>query len=240
MVLLLESIWRVLALVYVGSLVLGFVSLHLLATRVMDANAIQQAVQRFRFERFDVAVEEFDYYIQRFETELDLHNLLQGDATADARRSLLLSRIGPDAFKVLVDHFRPDAVNMKTYVDLKRTLQTHFKKDTCVIAERVKFTLRHRKEEETVTQFLISLRAIAGKCTFGQSLDERLRDQLVIGISNDSWQEEMFRLHPKNDATLQQVEQSALIVEQAFTQQQQIRAMTKSELKQETTTCRVN
>ena len=228
-----------LAIVYVGSLVRGFVSLHLLATRVMDANAIRQAVQRFRFERFDVAVEEFDYYIQRFETELDLHNLLQGDATADARRSLLLSRIGPDAFKVLVDHFRPDAVNTKTYVVLKRTLQTHFKKDTCVIAERVKFTLRHRKEEETVTQFLISLRAIAGKCAFGQSLDERLRDQLVIGISNDSWQQEIFRLHPTNDATLQQVEQSALIVEQAFTQQQQIRAMTKSELKQETTTCRV-
>ena len=145
-------------------------------------------------------MEEFDYYIQRCETELDLHNLLQGNDTADARRNLLLSRIGPNAFKVLVDHFRPDAVNTKTYVDLKRTLQSHFKKDTCVIAERVKFTLRHWKEE-TVTEFLISLRAIAGKCTFGQSLDERLRDQLVIGISNDSWEQEIFRLHPINDAT---------------------------------------
>ena len=106
-----------------------------------------------------------------------------------------------------------------------------------MIAERVKFTLCHWKEEETVTQFLISLRAIAGKCAFGQSLDERLRDQLVIGINNDSWQQEIFRLHPTNDATLQQIEQSALIVEQAFTQQQQIRSMTK--FKQETTTCRV-
>ena len=108
------------------------------------------------------------------------------ETCTDVRRNLLLSRIGPDAFKVLVDHFRPDAVQTKTYVELKRTLQNHFKKDTCVIAERVKFTLCHRKEEETVTQFLISLRAIAGKCAFGQSLDERLRDQLVIGISNDS------------------------------------------------------
>lgn len=56
---------------------------YLLATRVMDLDAIRHAVQRFRFERFDVAVEEFDY-LQRFETELDLHDLLQvhGDAAA--------------------------------------------------------------------------------------------------------------------------------------------------------------
>ena len=203
------------------------------------ANPIQDAVHKFRFERFDSSTEEWEYYIQRFETELQLHNLLEGDESAAARRSLLLSKVGPAAFKVLVDHFRPEAVNTKSYNELKGTLGRQFKKDTCIIAERVKFTLRHRKEGETVTQFIIALRAIAGSCAFGASLNERLRDQLVIGISNDSWQQELFRTHTTNDATLQQVETTALILEQAATQQQRIREMARGEQPTETNTRKV-
>ena len=135
----------------------------------MDAAAIQAAVQRFRFERFDKMGEEWEYYIQRFETELALHGLLEGNATANVRRNLLLSKIGPDAFKVVVDHYRPEDVATKTYVALKETLGKHFRKDTCILAERVKFTLRKRKDGETVTQFLSALRAIAGNCGYGMN-----------------------------------------------------------------------
>ena len=195
----------------------------------MNEAAIAAVTQRFRFDRFDASGEEWEYYIQRFETELALHNLLAGDATAEARRNLLLSKIGPDAFKVLVDHFRPDAVTSKTYAQLKDILRKHYRKDTCILAERVKFTMRHRKDGETVSQFLIALRAIAGNCDFGESLNERLRDQLTIGINDDFWQQELFRLHTTNDTTLQQVEASALILEQASTQQKQIRSMAKGE-----------
>ena len=199
------------------------------------ANAIRDAVQKFRFERFDSTVEDWEYYIQRFETELQLHNLLEGQDSAEARKNLLLAKVGPSAFKVLVDYFRPDAVSTKTYNVLKETLQRHFKKDTCIIAERVKFTLRHRKEGETVTQFVMALRAIAGNCASGGSLNERLRDQLVIGISNDAWQQELFRVHTTNDATLQQVETTALVLEQASTQQQRIREMAHREQAADTT-----
>ena len=74
------------------------------------------------------------------------------------------------------------------------------------MAERVVFAQRHRKEEETVTQFINALRALAGNCDFGASLAERLRDQLVIGLNNDVWQKEIFRLHPTNESTLAQIE----------------------------------
>lgn len=65
--------------------------------------------------------------------------------------------MGPAAFKVLVDYFRLEVVNTKSYDELKGTLGRQFKKDTCIIAELVEFTLRHRKEGETVTQFVIAL-----------------------------------------------------------------------------------
>ena len=105
---------------------------YILATRVARAmaNPIRDAVQKFRFERFDSSTEEWEYYIQRFETELQLHNLLEGDESAAARKSLLLSKVGPAAFKVLVDHFRPDSVNNKSYNELKETLGRQFKKKT--------------------------------------------------------------------------------------------------------------
>eukprot|EP00731_Ephydatia_muelleri_P006604 Em0003g852a len=186
------------------------------------------AVQRFKFDRFVTpAQEKWEYYIQRFETELALYNLFSGDATAEARKNLLLSKVGPEAFRILVDHHRPEAVTTKTYQLLKSTLQRHYQAGICILAERVTFASRYRKEGETVSQFVIALCAIAGNCSFGQSLEERLRDQLAIGINNDYWQRELFRIHTTNEATLQQVEASALVLEQAHNQQHKIQALGK-------------
>jgi hypothetical protein len=58
-------------------------------------------------------------------------------------------------------------------------------------------------------------------------MSERLRDQLVLGLSNDSWQKEIFRLHPTNAATLAQVEASVLVLEQASTQQERLQSLTR-------------
>jgi hypothetical protein len=69
---------------------------------------------------------------------------------------------------------------------------------------------------------LNALRAPAKNCDFGASLAERLRDQLVIGIANDAWQE-IFRLHPTNASTLAQVEATA----QAQMQQQRLHHLTR-------------
>ena len=115
------------------------------------------------------------------------------------RRNLLLSCIGPDAFKVLVDHFRPEEVETQDYDNLKQVLHRYYAKNICTTAERVSFSHRHRK-------FINALCSLAGNCDFGGSLAERLRDQLIIGIGNDALQKEIFRLHPTNVSTLTQVE----------------------------------
>lgn len=61
----------------------------------------------------------------------------------------------------------------------------------------------------------MQLRALAGHCEFGNTLDERLRDQLVIGINNMSWQQELIKTHPKNSAKLADVLSTARNLEQA-------------------------
>jgi hypothetical protein len=69
-----------------------------------------ERVRRFQFDKFDKSAEEWTYYIQRFETELAVSGLLADDVMT-RRRNLLLSRVGAEAFHVVVDHFRPDPVH---------------------------------------------------------------------------------------------------------------------------------
>ena len=170
---------------------------------------------------------------------LAVHGLRTGEDSADARKNLLLSKIGPEAFKVVVDYFCPDPVGTKSYQQLKETLEKHYLKGVCFFAERVKFASRVRGNDEKIAQFLNSLKAIAGHCRFGDSLSERLRDQLIIGINNDAWQQELFRRHTTNEATLQQVEETALVLEQASIQQQQLQGMAKGDGITKSEVCRV-
>ena len=80
--------------------------------------ALTERVRRFQFDRFDPHGQEWQYYIQRFETELAIHKLMDGADAMPSRRNLLLSRKGPEVFKVVVDHFRHAMVNDETYDDL--------------------------------------------------------------------------------------------------------------------------
>lgn len=52
---------------------------------------------------------------------------------------------------------------------------------------------------------------------------------MAIGINNDYWQRELFWIHTTNEATLQEVEASALVLEQAYNQQQKIEALGKND-----------
>jgi hypothetical protein len=74
------------------------------------ARALLECVRRFQFDRFDPNGEEWNYYIQRFENELAIHGLLEEPSTAAHRRNLLRARIEPEACRVDVDHFRPEAI----------------------------------------------------------------------------------------------------------------------------------
>lgn len=60
------------------------------------------------------------------------------------------------------------------------------------------------------------------------SLDEHLRDQLIISINNDEWQRELIRSHASGTASFTDVEKSALLLESVATQQKQIQSLNKT------------
>lgn len=80
---------------------------------------------------------------------------------------------------------------------------------------RLAFTRRQRKHNETIREYVNSLRALAADCGFENSLEERVRDQLIFGIGNANWQKELLNRHSTDGAKLQDVLDTAAELESA-------------------------
>ncbi|KAJ8971032.1 hypothetical protein NQ317_013965 [Molorchus minor] len=102
--------------------------------------ADNDAYKKFRFDKFQPEIEQWDYYLQRFELELEMHDFMT-DANTQVRRNLLLST---------------------TYAELVAVLNRFYGKKVYIFAERIKFASCFRKENETVTEYVNRLRAVAG------------------------------------------------------------------------------
>ena len=55
------------------------------------------------------------------------------------------------------------------------------------------FNSRTRKSNETVSTFVNELRCIAAKCEYGLQLKENLRDRLVAGVNNETFQQRLLQ-----------------------------------------------
>jgi len=190
----------------------------------MDQNSIAQIARAFKFDPFDEENDQWSYYVNRFEVEVKRY-CLGGKLKDEVWAILFVSSVGSGPFKVLVDHFRPRDISSVAYDELKEVLNGYYIQDTCIFAERREFASRIRQTGETVARFINGLRKLAGTCEFQSSLEERLRDQVVLGINNAKWQEELIRLHPNNDATFKQVEATALQLERAQAQHARLKKL---------------
>lgn len=54
---------------------------------------------------------------------------------------MLLAKVGPEPFRILVDHFKPDDITTKTYDELVKVLNKYFGKPMYVLPKRVVFSL---------------------------------------------------------------------------------------------------
>lgn len=187
---------------------------------------IQHRVANFRFPEFSPESEEWRYYIQRFQLELSLQGLAD---QAEPKRNLLLKFIGAERYRLVSDHFDPTSVTDITYNDIVSFLNSFYRPTTNYLAERVKFGQTYRKDEQTVTQFIGELRAKAVLCKFGSTLNERLRDQFLVGLKNPAMQEDLFSRHPEEKAEFNDIEKSALLLESAQQQRSAVTANGKSE-----------
>ncbi|KAK7574018.1 hypothetical protein V9T40_011209 [Parthenolecanium corni] len=165
----------------------------------------------FKFNEFDSGKEPWRYYIQRFELETLIQNL----DLPETKRNLLLKCIGAANYRMVVDHFDPTPILQVSFKSIKEFLDSFFKPPTSLLQERIRFGECKQKPEQSVAQFVNDLRSAAINCAFGATLDERLRDQFLIGLQNPAMLEEIFTQHPGEKVKFADVEHTATVVEGA-------------------------
>ena len=177
-------------------------------------------VSKYKFTQIDSKTEPWKYYFQRYEFQLDIQNIKHTDAAvlAAAKRNLLLNFIGPDVYRLTVDHFSPTKVTDVTYDNVVNFLNKCYKPACNYLSERTKFGKIHRKTEQSIAQYLSELRCAATECKFGATLNEQLRDQFLSGLNSPNMQEELFCKHPEDSATLADIKTNALLLEAAYQQ----------------------
>ena len=161
-----------------------------------------------KIEEFREGKEEWLQYIERLE-----HYFVANDVTTAARKqAVLLTVIGPDAYKLLRNLVAPAKPGDKSYDELVRCMNEHHNPVPSEIVQRFKFNSRYREEGETVAQYIAALRSLAEFCNYGSSLDDMLRDRLVCGVRNDRIQRSLLA---EKSLTLEKALATALSIERA-------------------------
>lgn len=91
------------------------------------------------------------------------------------------SSVGTSTFAILRNIIVPNTLKDISYEDLlkKKNSQCPSK-----IGERFKFQKQLRKQGQKIADFVRNLRRLSELCNFGNTLNDRLRDQLVFCIEN--------------------------------------------------------
>ncbi|UYV68256.1 K02A2.6-like [Cordylochernes scorpioides] len=125
---------------------------------------------------------------------------------------VLLAVIGPKLFKLAEDLAAPEKLETKSFDEIVALLNRHLAPTPKVIPARYKF-FKSSQEDETISQFMATLRGLAEPCKFGSMLNEMLRDKLVVGVRSENLQKRL--LQEGDDATLNKIYEIALSYEAA-------------------------
>lgn len=129
---------------------------------------------------FEEGREEWTQYAERLG-----HFLVANGITEDERkRAVLLSVIGPKAYKLLGSLVAPKKPGEKSYAELVKVMTDHYNPLPSEIVQRFKFHTRVRREGESMAAYVAGLRALGQTCGFGDMLDDMLRDRLVCGVND--------------------------------------------------------
>ena len=86
----------------------------------------------------------------------------------------------------------PAKLTVKSYAELTELMKNHSEPKCSVIVSRFKFYSCTKPAGQSVGNYVASLRRLAEPCRFGDTLDEMLRNRLVLGINDSRIQRRML------------------------------------------------
>lgn len=112
----------------------------------------------------------------------------------DFQVSLLLSIIGDRALKVYNNFSFSDTQDKNDIKDVLKKFEEYFMPEKNVTYERHKFFLRHQREGEGIDNYATDLRDLSSSCDFGQLTDSLIKDQIVLGIKDNTIKDRLLRI----------------------------------------------
>ncbi|GFV62457.1 uncharacterized protein K02A2.6 [Trichonephila clavipes] len=127
-----------------------------------DSHSHKVTVQ---FDKFDEENENFDSFIERFETYLDVQNVPIAN-----RAKVFVSSLSAKLYQLLKNLLAPDIPSDQTLGKLKDARKKHLTPKPLIIPSRHKFLNRKQTEEEGVSTYIAELRALAMNCDYDKDM----------------------------------------------------------------------
>ncbi|GFU84199.1 transposon Tf2-9 polyprotein [Trichonephila clavipes] len=127
-----------------------------------DSHSHKVTVQ---FEKFDEENENFDSFIERFETYLDIQNVPIAN-----RAKVFVSSLSAKLYQLLKNLLAPDIPSDQTLHKLKDALKKHLTPKPLIIPSRHKFLNRKQTEGEGISTYIAELRALAMNCDYDKDM----------------------------------------------------------------------
>ena len=157
-----------------------------------------------KFEPYVETKELFTNYLERFEFFLTANEI----DDAEKKKTVLLSCIGAEAYGKIRTQLKPGNPQGKTFDEVVAAAKLIYKQQMTVIGLRNVFMSRKRKENESVSEFAMTLREMCGDCEFPvQYQDQALRDVFTMGLNLPAVQAKLMLLD--NDLTFDDAYKSA-------------------------------
>ena len=128
------------------------------------------------------------------------------------KKMYFLATMGAKASTLLADLLSPQSVGdvAVTYDSMKAALMDHLKSQRLEIAERAIFYSSAQNSNETSSEFFSRLKKQAEHCNFGGSLENMLRDRMVLGCRSMEARKRLLQMEP---LTLKMVKDTLLMFE---------------------------
>ena len=104
--------------------------------------------------------------------------------SASKQRAIFLSVCGPATYQLIRNILAPVKPTEHLFAELVTLVEQHRNPKPSVIVQRFNFNTRMKQPGETIAAYTAELRKIAEHCSFGDSLDDILRDRIVCGIND--------------------------------------------------------
>ena len=146
---------------------------------------------------------------KNYKERLQMYFLANDVVDAGKQRAILLSVVGAKTYAILRG-LSGNNPSQKTFTELCELMELHIRPAPNEIHERFLFYSRDRKDHESIGQYIAELRKLSENCSYGDKLNEQLRDRLVVGVRNEKIQQ---RLRSERALTLEKALETALSIE---------------------------